>query len=322
MKICFSMQPNPNCAAGGGVKFASILQEFLQNKGHSVTFALSGDDLPDVILMFDYKKYHSNEFVKWLCLEDIRIFQDQYGMKVPIVHRLNDIGAPKTGRPPDYIDKMSELANRSTRAIYVSNFVKDYYKDYIKTPYTVISNAVDKSVFSIKENTFDKKKKKLVTHHWAPNLLKGWDIYSKIDEWIDERDDIEFTFAGNLPLEVTKLKNIKIHKPTFGDELASLIRESDIYVTASRYEPCGNHYLEGISCGLPILYHKAGGGVNDMSEFGLGFTDFEDFKKKFDTIVLKYDDFYDNIVENFDFYSEKMCEEYLSVLSEAANAQC
>ena len=45
-----------------------------------------------------------------------------------------------------------------------------------------------------------------------------------------------------------------------------------MYVTASRWEAGGMHAIEGIQCGLPLLYHVDGGGVAEIGQrFGLGF---------------------------------------------------
>ena len=38
-----------------------------------------------------------------------------------------------------------------------------------------------------------------------------------------------------------------------------------IYITDSRYDSCPNHVLEGLSCGLPILYSNIEGGAKELS---------------------------------------------------------
>src|SRR5262249_19545736 len=54
--------------------------------------------------------------------------------------------------------------------------------------------------------------------------------------------------------------------------LAGLLRQCHGYVTASRWEPGGMHFIEGAQCGLPVAYHEDGGGIVELaSRFGVGF---------------------------------------------------
>jgi hypothetical protein len=45
-----------------------------------------------------------------------------------------------------------------------------------------------------------------------------------------------------------------------------LLRECHVYVTASRYEPGAMHPVEGVQCGLPLLYHADTGGTVALGE--------------------------------------------------------
>ena len=54
-----------------------------------------------------------------------------------------------------------------------------------------------------------------------------------------------------------------------GLELASELKEHDIYITGSLNEPSGNHHIEGaLFCGLPILYINSGG-IAEYCSYGL-----------------------------------------------------
>lgn len=302
MRICFSMDPPRNVAAGGGVKFVLGLEKYLIDKGCKVEFGIDQNDLPDLIFMFDPR--HLSYSRNFLTVEHIRGLQDILNSNVPIIHRLNDIGEPKD-RPQDYVPNMIELANRSTHIIYVSDFVKEYYGDNIKTPSTIIHNGVDRNLFTLKDYEFDKIR--LVTHHWSSDYLKGWDIYKEIDDWMDENKDIEFIFIGNTPNNIN-LKNIKVYPPVGGKEMVDLLKTANIYITASRYEPCGNHYIEGVACGLPLLYHTDGGGVLSMKDYGYGYKDFNDFKEKLSLMTKQHRQFYDKIKTDFNHYHDVIFE--------------
>jgi hypothetical protein len=50
------------------------------------------------------------------------------------------------------------------------------------------------------------------------------------------------------------------------------LRECHLYITGTRWEPCGMHHVEGAQCGLPLVYHEDGGGVVEAGlRYGIGF---------------------------------------------------
>jgi ACT domain-containing protein len=72
------------------------------------------------------------------------------------------------------------------------------------------------------------------------------------------------------------------------------------------------HILEGISCGLPILYLDYPGGVKDICEIaddkiGESFKNIEECIQKVDIIRSNYEMYYKNIVKNIDLYHSKQC---------------
>lgn len=303
------MDPPRECASGGGVRFVIGFEKFLKSKGHEVIFSLDYKNLPDMLFMFDprYLNFSKNN----ITIDHVRSIR-QNKLPVKIIHRMNDIGPPK-GRPMNYVSNMLELANYSDAVVYVSNFVKDYFseKGNITTNNSVIYNGVDKKTFFPKDK-YSLEKIKLVTHHWSTNKIKGWDFYKKIDNWIENKN-IDFTIIGNIPNDID-FKNTNIVKPITGKELSEKIKESNIYITASQYEPCGNHYLEGVACGLPLLYHSQGGGVLDMNEFGEEYDNLNSFKQKLELIKNNYDMYHKRIINNFNFYHDVVFEKYYKVI--------
>jgi glycosyltransferase involved in cell wall biosynthesis len=100
--------------------------------------------------------------------------------------------------------------------------------------------------------------------------------------------------------------------PYKGKELGDILRECDIYISASKYDSCPMHILEGISCGLPILYLDYPGGVKDICEIaddkiGESFKNIEECIQKVDIIRSNYEMYYKNIVKNIDLYHSKQC---------------
>jgi hypothetical protein len=303
MRVC------PDKPCGGGARFAIKLGEYLTSQGHTIEYSFDERRPPDCILFFDHKTYADDTILKWIGLEEAKVIKSKLP-NIPIITRVNDIGAPKN-RPPDFVERFCELANLSNHVVYVSEWLRnDYYFGKIKSPSSVIHNSADENVFTIKDHSFDKPR--LFTHHWAPNRMKGWDIYEQIDDWIPEKE-IEFTFAGNLPNN-TSLRNSRALPPITGTKLADEIRKHNIYITASKHEPCGNHYIEGIACGLPYLYSTEGGGTKECGQFGLEFRDFEDFKIKLEEITKDHRLFYDKIKKDFEHYNKNTFKKYEEIM--------
>jgi glycosyltransferase involved in cell wall biosynthesis len=116
---------------------------------------------------------------------------------------------------------------------------------------------------------------RIVTHHWSDNWNKGFDVYRAIDELACDRlaGKIELHVIGRWPSDL-KWKSAKTHPPASGAELAALLRNCHAYVSASRHEPGAMHVVEGLQCGLPLLFHRdTGGTVEQGRESGVEIGD-------------------------------------------------
>ncbi len=99
------------------------------------------------------------------------------------------------------------------------------------------------------------KRTKLIATSWSANPRKGFDVYRYLDQNLDF-SRYTMIFAGNSPVE---FQNIRHVKPVPPRQLAGLLRQHDIYLTASRNDPCSNALIEAISCGLPAAALRSGG---------------------------------------------------------------
>ena len=133
----------------------------------------------------------------------------------------------------------------------------------------VIPNAVDPEIFfpPKRRANLGGRKLRVISVSWSDNRNKGADVY----EWLDQQLDfgqVEYTFVGRIALE---LKNIHVIPPMPSHDLAKLLREHDVYLTASRNDPCSNSLIEALGCGLPAIYLKSGGHSEIAGGAGLGF---------------------------------------------------
>ncbi len=61
----------------------------------------------------------------------------------------------------------------------------------------------------------------------------------------------ELTFVGRT---TRAFDNVAVVGPVDSQEVARLLRAHDVYVAASRDDPCSNALLEALACGLPAVF--------------------------------------------------------------------
>ncbi len=133
----------------------------------------------------------------------------------------------------------------------------------------LIINACDPTIFypPPKPRT-PGDKLRIIATAWSPNPGKGAAIYRWMDEHLDPAR-YEFTFVGNSSV---KLRAARVIEPLPSEALARELREHDVYITASRNDPCSNSVIEALACGLPALYLDSGGHPELVSFGGLPFS--------------------------------------------------
>lgn len=155
-----------------------------------------------------------------------------------------------------------------------------------KSP-VVIMNAVDPDVFHPGEKRkLSRGKIRLITTSWSDNLNKGADTYKWLDENLDwER--YEFIFVGRISSE---FKNIRVIPPVHPKKLAALLRDSDIYITASLYDTCSNALIEALACKLPAIFAISGGNGEIAKRGGFGFHEKDEIPALLDRLIDEYED--------------------------------
>lgn len=159
----------------------------------------------------------------------------------------------------------------------------------ITSPYqTVIHNAPDPTIFHPSSlpalpalPTLPALPSKLIATSWSSNPRKGFDIYKFLDEHLDfTRYDM--TFVGNSPIE---FKHIKIMKPVSSQELCAILGTHNIFITASKADPCSNSLIEALTCGLPAVARNDGGHPELVQTGGELFEGTHDVLEKIDLVA-------------------------------------
>ncbi len=310
MKISFGSEIKKT-AWGGGNKFLINISNYLKLKNIEVVYDLKDNDI-DIIVLMDPRVDSSSSTFNHLDIDKYLKFKNKNAI---IVHRINECDERKG---TNYVNKNLTDANKfADCTIFISTWLKKLLNknNTFKDP-KVILNGANKKIFSFSNSNKNIESKiKIVTHHWSAHKNKGFEIYNYLDQLLDDANlskIVEFTFIGNLPKNF-KFKNSRYLPPKHDKELADIIKENNIYLTASLNEPGGNHQNEGLNCGLPVLYLNSG----CMEEYCHGYgLDYEKhlLKEKIFEIQTNYN-YYKEKLKSYPYNSDFMCKNYLDVFN-------
>ncbi len=253
-------------AWGGGNQWLDQTARDLRGNGYDVRFDLRGD--PACVVLVDPRVGGTVGFGA-----------DEIARKgAPCLHRINECDLRKG---TDEIDALLAEANRvADHTVFISAWLRDYHAERwfdLARPHSVILNGADPRIFNADGSAELEpgRTMRIVTHHWSDNPMKGFDVYEEVDRLIvaGELPDTELWVIGRWP-QMIEWQAARTFPPATGRELADLLRQCHVYLTASRWEPGGMHHVEGAQCGLPVLYHEDGGGIVELaSRYGIGFRD-------------------------------------------------
>ena len=296
---------------GGGNQFATSLVKASREKGYEVSFDLKEKDI-DIILLTDPRSYTNTvsfgsfEIIFYLLFKNNRAL---------VIHRINECDERKNTK---YMNSFLKCANYcADYTVFISSWLRNldlYQKD---KPSKVILNGGDNEIFkNYSNNSWDGFSPiKIITHHWSSNKMKGFDVYKKLDELISSEEwnkKIEFTYIGNLP-KGFNFKNARHLKPMNGEKLGLELSKHHVYISASINEPAGMHHIEGILCGLPIIYRNSGALPEYCNNYGISFKD-NNYLPALKEIMENYN-FYKTNVSKYPNTADEMTRKYLDLFS-------
>ena len=294
---------------GGGSQFVTAMVDYLLRKNHDVTFHLNEKDI-DLAFLIDPRPGDIG-----YSINHVLAYKHSINQNLKILHRVNECDQRKDTNFMD--DLLIQTSNYTDKTIFISEWLRNYFsekgfKNADKSK--VVYNGCNLEHFYPEEEKKKNDKIKIVTHHWSDNWLKGFDLYKFIDQEV-VGEKYEFTYIGRFNKEYSP-KNTKIINPLWGPELGKEIRKHDIYVTASRFEPCGMHHVEGAASGLPVIYYKDCGGINELCKnHGEEYQDFNEFVRKLDIVSNNIEEYRKKIDYNT-LDIEYCCENFYNELLE------
>lgn len=160
-----------------------------------------------------------------------------------------------------------------------------YPTEFAKT----ILNAPDQAIFYPPQGKkdFTNRKIKLIASSFSNHPNKGFPVY----EWLDQNLDFSryaMTFVGNSPIQFQNIQQISAVAPA---ELATLLREHDIYLTASQKDPCSNALIEALHCGLPAVALRDGGHPEIVGRAGELFAAKEEIPTLLKVVAENYEQY-------------------------------
>lgn len=288
---------------GGGIHFLARFIEYLRERKIECIFKLKRNI--DIIFIFKNNIDLDPKLIKYL-------------KRNPNTKVLQRINISDISKKVDFQDrivlKINKIANKT---VFISNWLAEYYiqKGFYK-PYNVIYNGCNPYYFFPEENKrFNLSMIRLVTHHWSSNWMKGFDVYMKLDKLLNRMNNIKFTFIGRYNKKYHP-ENTTLIEPLYGIELGNELRKHDMYITAARWEACGMHHIEGAMCGLPVLFHKDGGGINELCKnYGYEYYNILTLMEGIKIIQENYEQYKRKIP--YDYLNDKRCfEEYYKLLDD------
>lgn len=307
--VAINMYP-VNDSWGGSNVFVQQFAKMLKRYGYRIRFDLKRN--VDIILLIDPRQDLEH---KAFGIEDIIEYKKGH-KDVKILHRINECDKRKN---TDFMDDLLAEANKIVDyTIFISGWLRDYFIDKWfnpNLPHQIIYNGADPTIFHpVGGSSWDPNRPiRVVTHHWSYNPMKGFPVYQQLDDMITngEITNCEFWVIGQWPKDI-KWHSSRAIPPAHGKKLANLLKQCHLYLTASLWEPCGMHHVEGAQCGLPLLYHSDGGGIVEAGKkYGVIFSD--DLK---DALKTARDNYLDLRKKLFDHMpsGDIMTMEYLKVV--------
>lgn len=254
----------------------SIFREFVKppyGGGNQFMLALKGamENLGVNVLVNEVSRYVDGYYFDSLWFDE-KILRKLEKIPNPVViHRIDGPIHLYRGKDKDIDDKIFAVnASLATSTVIQSDFTLE---KVIETGYrpvrpVVIRNAADASIFhppAIRREPG--RKLRVIATSWSDNPNKGGPTYKWLEENLDY-DRFEFTFVGRCSEKLVRARSLPAVP---SGDLAKLLQEHDLYLTASQNDPCSNALIEALSCGLPAIALRSGGHPELVGQGGLCF---------------------------------------------------
>jgi glycosyltransferase involved in cell wall biosynthesis len=265
--------------AGGGNQTLRAVTAEIERRGARVSYNVAGPSTRAILFNsfnFDFRR-----------LELLAARADGARM----IHRVGAVTSLYRGFDDGTDARVADINARFADAtIAISHATVDMYREIgieLVSP-RVVYNGCDHRIFNRdgREPFSRDRKVRLISTSWSDNPRKGGPTYRWLEEELDW-DRFEFTFVGNASTPFRRIRQIP---PVPSNELASILRAHDIFITATEHDAYSNALVEALSCGLPAIYLDSGGSSEAVKDAGFGYREREEIPALVDRLVDEYDD--------------------------------
>jgi glycosyltransferase involved in cell wall biosynthesis len=212
--------------------------------------------------------------------------------RVRMIHRIDGPVALYRGSGWDEDERIHRLNREHASATvfqsaYSFRELRAHGMEFVRP--MVVRNAPDPALFHppAQRPPVAGRKLRLIATAWSDNPAKGGPLLKWLDAHLDWQR-FECTFVGRVQQEFDTIRHVP---PQDSRRLAELLRAHDLYLAASRNDPCSNALLEALACGLPALYLDSGGHGELVGFGGLPFRDSGDVLPQLDRLAAGIDAF-------------------------------
>ncbi len=269
---------------GGGNQFLKSLRETLQR----MSVYEENPAKSDVIIVNSHHFTLNN--LLWLSR-----LKSQFPA-IAIIHRTDGL-ISLTRKDAGAIDENIFYFNRyfSDATIFQSQWGKRKCIEFglkLQKNNTTILNAPDGKLFyKSHEKKRTTNKVRLIATSWSGHTTKGFEFYKYLDKHLDF-NRFDMTFVGNSSYQ---FKNIQHIKPVSSDKLGDILREHDIFITASRNDTCSNSLIEALHCGLPAVALNDGGHPEIIKNAGMLFSAVQELIPAIEQVSANLSEYTDRI---------------------------
>ncbi|HWH05326.1 MAG TPA: hypothetical protein VNT23_02680 [Gaiellaceae bacterium] len=248
---------------------------------------------------------------------------------IPIVHRkvgYRASGSPELRAVRDGVvegdRRQLEFGEYVTHTIFQSRYSRDVFVAAgFEGPATVIHNGVDEAVFRTTERSWLRGERvrrywdgreplRVVVSTWSTDPNKGFSEYERISAAFGGRSDVQLALVGRTPsgaaLDAFTLVPARTAVP-----LARYLRRQHVLLQLARHETCSNALIEGINCGLPVVYLDSGSNAELAGGYGVEYEG--DLEDALGAIRKRYSSLVERCAAN-PYRASLVVEEYLAVL--------
>jgi glycosyltransferase involved in cell wall biosynthesis len=222
--------------------------------------------------------------------ERLELMTERADGPIRMVHRVGAVTSLYRGYDDGTDALVGEINHRLADAtIAISRATIEMYRQIgieLIEPH-VIYNPCDRRIFHPDGRVPFRRDRRtrLISTAWSDNPKKGAPVFAWLERELDPAR-FDLTFVGNSPVRFERARHIP---PVTPIELASLLRDHDVFVTATENDAYSNALVEALSCGLPAIYLDSGGSREAVNEAGFAFTTKDEILHLLDRLVDEYE---------------------------------